>query len=196
MGGGRGRDRRLSVRPAVEPVARPVGVACWGPARVPRRAGRSLAGAAAAAALDPRRRARTGRPGRPARGPDPHPDQTGLPPARAVQPARSAIVASPVAAGRAGCGSCAPRSWRSPRPRRRSCWSSRDYDCPRSRSRCCTGGPAAGSPVCGWPPAPWRSPPTARRCSPTSPETTARWPTTWSGRSCPGCRRPRRSSCA
>ena len=58
----------------------------------------------------------------------------------------------PGCGSRAGCGSCAPRSWRSPRPRRRSCWSDPDYDCPRSRSRCCTGGPAAGSPVCGWPP--------------------------------------------
>ena len=35
--------------PAVEPAARPVGVACRGPAGVPRRAGRSPAGAATAA---------------------------------------------------------------------------------------------------------------------------------------------------
>ena len=32
----------------------------------------------------------------------------------------------------------------------------RDCDCPRSRSRCCTGGPAAGPPVCGWPPSAWQ----------------------------------------
>ena len=40
------------------------------------------------------------------------------------------------------------------------------------------------------------SPPTARRSSTSSPATTARWPTTWSGRSSPGCRRTSRSSCA
>ena len=84
--------RRCRIQPAARPWA-------WRrrPAGVHRRVRRRRAGAAAADPADPRRRARTGRPGRPARRPDLHPDQARDRPARAVQPARSTAVASPVA---------------------------------------------------------------------------------------------------
>ena len=193
--GGRGRARRLPVGAAGQPPARPLGVATRRPAGVPRRARRRRAAAAPADPADPRRRARARRPGRPARPADPAAQPPHRFPARPVQPVRPAVVASPAAPRRPAVRAARRPVALLPRRDGHPARTIRTAPHPRRRSRPCTSAPAAGSPGCGWPHSRSAGPPTATRSSTSSPATTARSPTTWSGRSSPRSRRTCRSSC-
>ena len=80
-------------------------------------------------------------------------------------------------------------------PKRPPCSSDPACASPPLRSTPCTSAPAAGSPGSGWPRSRSPRPPTVKRSSTSSAATTARLPTTWPGRSSPGCPRTSGSSC-
>ena len=193
--GGGGRARGLPVGAAGQPPARPLGVATRRPAGVPRRAHRRRAAAAPADPADPRRRARARRPGRPARPADPAAQPPHRSPARPVHPVRPAVVSAPATPRRPAVRASRRPAALLPHRDRHPARTIRSAPHPHPGRR-----PAPAHRRLGRRAAAGRTraqpgPPTATRSSTSSPATTARSPTTWSGRSSPRSRTTSRSSC-
>ena len=149
--------------------------------------------AAPADQVDPRRRARTGRPRCPARPPDLHAEPAGRDAARPVQPPGPAAVAAAAASGGPAVGIArradAVLAGRGGHP------AGPDGPSAHRRAGRGCGVPAGGRRACDWPRWRWPRPPTGTASSPSSPTISVRWPTTWSRKSFPGCRRTSGSSC-